>query len=121
MTTMLFRSLASAAVAVLVLAANAAAAPDPSRVPTAPEGMQLVAAGDPVDHAALAEQFAALAQRYTSRADDHTAIARAYLAAPRTHFDAVDHCNRLAKRLRASAKEATDAAALHWELARVAR
>jgi len=75
----------------------------------------------PADHRAVEEYFLTLAKRYTREANDHAAMARAYMAAARTHFDAVDHCDRLTKLSRESAKEATEAAALHRELARVAR
>jgi hypothetical protein len=80
-----------------------------------------IEAQTPADHRAVEEYFLTRAKRYTRDANDHAAMARAYMAAARTHFDAVDHCDRLTKLSRESAKEATEAAALHRELARVAR
>lgn len=93
-------------------------APDP----TAAELKALAAnAHTPADHRGLEEYFLTLANRYTGEARDHGAMANAYRVSPRTRFEAVGHCDRLAKLARASVKEATDAAVLHRELARVAR
>jgi hypothetical protein len=81
-------------------------------------------ASTPADHRVLEEYFVTLAKRYTSEAVDHAAMANAYRGLPRNPgwaAAAAAHCDRLATRSRASAIEATGAAAIHKQLAGVAR
>jgi hypothetical protein len=76
-------------------------------------------AATPADHRALQEYFLTAAKRYTSDANDHTAIAQSYRGT--RIAQAADHCDRLVANARESAKEATAAAAMHGQLANVAR
>ena len=76
-------------------------------------------ANTPTDHHALEEYFVTASKRYTADANAHSAMARAYRGT--RIAQAADHCDRLARQLRDSAKEATDAAAMHKQLAGIAR
>lgn len=76
-------------------------------------------AGTPAEHRALEEYFLTLAKRYTSAADEHATLAKAYRGT-RIAQAAVHH-DRLAGLSRDSAKEVTAAAAMHKQLAGVAR
>ena len=76
-------------------------------------------AGTPAEHRALEEYFLTLAKRYTSAADEHATLAKAYRGT-RIAQAAVHH-DRLAAVSRDSAKEVTAAAAMHKQLAGVAR
>ncbi|MEQ1574906.1 MAG: hypothetical protein ABL993_11740 [Vicinamibacterales bacterium] len=88
--------------------------------PTAEELTALAAkATTSADHRAFQEYFLTLAKRYTADATDHAAMAQAYRGTRITQ--AAVHCDRLATLSKNSAKEATAAAAMHKELAGVAR
>jgi hypothetical protein len=76
-------------------------------------------ASTPTDHHALEEYFVTASKRYTADANAHVAMAQAYRGT--RLVQAADHCDRLARQLRDSAKEATDAAAMHKQLAGIAR
>jgi hypothetical protein len=76
-------------------------------------------ASTPAEHRALEEYFLTLAKRYTSAADEHATLANAYRGT-RIAQAAVHH-DRLAELSRDSAKEVTAAAAMHKQLANVAR
>lgn len=76
-------------------------------------------AGTPAEHRALEEYFLTLAKRYTAAADEHATLAKAYRGT-RIAQAAVHH-DRLAALSRDSAKEVTAAAAMHKQLAGVAR
>ena len=76
-------------------------------------------ASTPADHRALEEYFLTLAKGYTADAKDHVAMAQAYRGT--RIAQAAVHCDRLVTLSRDSAKEATAAAAMHKELAGVAR
>jgi hypothetical protein len=76
-------------------------------------------AGTPADHRALEEYFLTLAKGYTADATDHVAMAQAYRGSKTAQ--AAVHCDRLVTLSREAAKEATEAAALHEQLAGVAR
>ena len=76
-------------------------------------------AGTPAEHRALEEYFLTLAKRYMSAADDHATLAKTYRGT-RIAQAAVHH-DRLAALSRNSAKEVTAAAAMHKQLAGVAR
>ncbi len=73
----------------------------------------------PAEHRALGEYFLTLAKRYTADAKEHAATAGAYRGT--RIAQAVVHCDRLAELARKQAKEATDAAAMHKQLAGVAQ
>ena len=76
-------------------------------------------ASTPADHRDLEEYFLALAKRYTADAKEHVAMAQAYRG---TRLSGAGvHCDRLVALSRNSAKEATEAAAMHKQLAGVAR
>ena len=73
----------------------------------------------PAEHGALQEYFLTLAKRYTAEANEHVASAGVYRGT-RIAQAAVHH-DRLAGLSRDAAKEANDAAAMHKQLAGVAR
>lgn len=94
----------------------------------APTDQELTAlaakASTPADHRSLSEYFLTLEKRYTSEAADHTAMAASYRGLPRSPAGAAGmavHCETLARLSRESAKEATEAAAMHKQLAGTAR
>ena len=88
--------------------------------PTAEELTALAAkASTPADHHAFQEYFLTLAKRYTADANDHFAMAQAYRGTRMAQ--AAVHCDRLVTLSKDSAKEATAAAAMHKQLAGVAR
>ena len=76
-------------------------------------------ASTPADHRTLEEYFLTVAKRYTADANDHRAMAQAYRGT--RIAQAAAHCDRLATLSRDEAKEATEAAAMHKQLAGVAR
>jgi hypothetical protein len=76
-------------------------------------------ASTPADHRGLEEYFLTLAKRYTADATEHVASAQAYRGT--RIAQAAVHCDRLVTLSRESAKEATEAAAMHKQLAGVAR
>ena len=93
-----------------------AGAPEPSEA----ELSALAAkASTPADHHALEEYFLTAANRYTTDANDHVAMAQAYRGT--RIAQAAAHCDHLAGLSRDEAKEATAAAAMHKQLANVAR
>jgi hypothetical protein len=76
-------------------------------------------AGTPADHHDLEEYFLTSAKRYTAEGKEHVAMAAAYRGTKIAH--AAVHCDRLVTLAREEAKEATAAAAMHKQLAGVAR
>lgn len=76
-------------------------------------------ASTPADHHGLEEYFLTAAKRYTADANDHAAMAQAYRGT--RIAQAAVHCDRLVALGRDEAKEATAAAAMHKQLATVAR
>ena len=70
------------------------------------------------DHRALEEYFLTLAKRYSAEADQHAATAATYRG---TKIALAAHCDRLVALSRDEAKEATAAAAMHKQLAGVAK
>ena len=76
-------------------------------------------AATPADHRALQEYFLTAAKRYTADATAHAAIAQSYRGT--RIAQAADHCDRIVANAREAAKEATAAAAMHGQLANVAR
>jgi hypothetical protein len=88
--------------------------------PTTEELTALAAkASTPADHNALQEYFLTLAKPYAAEVNDHVAMARAYRGTRISQ--AAVHCDRLAALSRDEAKEATEAAAMHKQLAGAAR
>lgn len=77
------------------------------------------AAKTPADHHALEEYFLTLAKRYTAQVNEHVMLAQAYRGT-RIAQAAVHH-DRLVGLSRDAAKEANEAAAMHKDLAGVAR
>ena len=73
----------------------------------------------PADHRALEEYFLTSAKRYTADANEHVAMANTYRGT--RIAQAAVHCDRLVALSRDEAKEATAAAAMHKQLAGVAR
>ena len=71
------------------------------------------------DHHSLEEYFTTLARQSAADAEAHVAMAKAYRAGVRKGSDPAVHCDRLAKLARDAAKEATEAASLHRQLANV--
>jgi hypothetical protein len=76
-------------------------------------------ANTPAEHRALDEYFATAAKRYAADADAHTTLAQTYRGT-RIAQAAVHH-DRLATLARDEAKEATAAAAMHRQLAGIAK
>jgi hypothetical protein len=76
-------------------------------------------AGTPAEHHALEEYFLTLAKRYTTEGNEHVTLAQTYRGT-RIAW-AASHHDRLARLARDAAKEASDAADLHKQLASVAR
>ena len=76
-------------------------------------------ASTPSDHRGLEEYFLTVAKRYAADADQHVTLALTFQGTKMASASSLhDHLARLA---RESAKEATDAAAMHKSLANVAR
>jgi hypothetical protein len=73
----------------------------------------------PAEHRGLEEYFLTLARRYTAEADEHATMAQTYRGT-RIAQAAVHH-DRLAALARDSAKEANEGAAMHKQLAGIAR
>jgi hypothetical protein len=76
-------------------------------------------ASTPADHHSLEEYFLTSAKRYTADANEHAATASTYRGTKIAQ--AAAHCDRLVTLSREEAKEATAAAAMHKQLAGVAR
>ena len=91
-----------------------------ARTPTVQELDALAAkASTPADHHSLEEYFLTLAKRYTADATEHAATANTYRGTKIAQ--AAVHCDSLVRLSKAAAKEATDAASMHKQLASVAR
>jgi hypothetical protein len=89
-----------------------------------PTGDQLhtlaMAARTRADHLALEEYFLTVAKKNATEAADHVAMAKAYRAGVRKGtYDPAVNCDRLARIARDAAKEATEAANLHRQLANI--
>jgi predicted nucleic acid-binding protein len=76
-------------------------------------------ASTPADHRALEEYFLTAARRYTADANAHVTMGQAYRGT--RIVQAAAHCDRLVTLSRDSAKEAAEEAAMHKQLAGVAR
>jgi hypothetical protein len=93
-----------------------AGAPEPTEKELAAMAAKAVT---PADHRGLEEYFTTLAARYTGTANEHVALAQAYRGTKIAQ--AAAYCDRLIATSRESAQEATAAAAMHKQLANVAR
>jgi len=76
-------------------------------------------ASTPADHRALQDYFLTMAKRYAADANSHLTMAQAYRGTKISQ--AAVHCDRLVTLSRDEAKEATEAAAMHKQLAGGAR
>ena len=76
-------------------------------------------ASTPADHLALEEYFQRAAKRYRDAVNEHSSMAEAYRG--NRIAQAAVHCDRLVSLSRDEAKEATEAAAMHKQLAGAAR
>jgi hypothetical protein len=76
-------------------------------------------ASTPADHHALEEYFQTAAKHYREAVNEHSSMAQAYRGT--RIAQAAVHCDRLVSLSRDEAKEATEAAAMHKQLAGVAR
>ena len=76
-------------------------------------------ASTPADHHALEEYFQTAAKQYREAVNEHSSMAQAYRGT--RIAQAAVHCDRLVSLSRDEAKEATEAAAMHKQLAGVAR
>jgi len=89
----------------------------------APSAEELAAlagkATTPADHRALEDYFLTMAKRYAADANSHLTMAQAYRGTKIAQ--AAVHCDRLVTLSRDEAKEATEAAAMHKQLAGGAR
>jgi hypothetical protein len=94
-----------------------------ARVPTDQELSAMAAkASTSAEYRALEEYFLRLAKRYASEVDDYTAVAQAYRELPGSSAcSAVGHVDRLVALSRDAAQEASEAAAMHKQLAGVVR
>jgi hypothetical protein len=75
-------------------------------------------AATPADHRALEEYFLTLAKRYTVDATEHATTANTYRGTKIAQ--AAVHCDSLVRLSKDAAKEATEAAAMHKQLAGIA-
>jgi hypothetical protein len=76
-------------------------------------------ASTPADHRALEEYFVTLARRYTTEATDHAAMANTYRGT--RIAEAAVHCDRLVGLSKNAAAQASEAAAIHKQLAGLSR
>jgi hypothetical protein len=115
MRTVHFRSLSTAAIAVLMFAGSAAAQSHRSVILNSLQVRQLVERGDDGDHEQLAAHFGALSERYTRDATRHRSMAQDSVGNPSrsltTGLNA--HCSRLADLNTASAITLRELAAYH--------
>ena len=115
-----FRGIAIGLLAIGAFAAQAAAQGIPSAILTSLEVRQLIARGEPADHARLRGHFLALADQYEADARQHNAMARAFIASPSVRVRAqssADHCKRLERLAGDSAATVRELAAHHDRLA----
>ena len=126
MRTIPRRALSVCAIALFTLVGAAAAQTTSSAVLNSLEVQALITRAAPADHARLEVHFAVLAEQYAADAKRHNAMATDHVASAQAYrgtriVQAAVHCDRLVALSRASAKDATEAAAIHKQLASVAR
>lgn len=119
MRTLLYRSLAIAAAALPIFAADVAAQNTPTAVLNGLEVRQLVARAEPADNVRLAAHFSALANRYTAEAKRHVSMSQSFIGNPSRNLATgmSAHCKRLADLNTQSATTVRELAAYHEKLA----
>lgn len=120
MTSIRFRGIAIGLFAVAAFTTQAVAQAAQSSVLTNLEVRQLVARGEPGDHARLRAHFTALANQYAADAKQHAAMASVFLQSPGRRVAAnrsSDHCKRLENLATQSAATLRELAAHHEKLA----
>ena len=86
----------------------------PSKPLSAAEVNQLIAKGDPTDHARLAAHFTALAERQAADVKIHTAMQQAYANSGKpSGVSMVNHCKAMVGRAQESAGSLKELAAYH--------
>lgn len=118
MRTVYLRSLSFVAVAVLALAVSAAAQEKPSALLNSLEVRQLVASGEPADHARLSGHFSTLADRYAAEAKRHISMSQSFVGNPSRNLGTgmSAHCRRLAELNTQSATTVRELVAFHEKL-----
>lgn len=120
MTRICFRGIAIGLFTIAAFATNALGQVTDSAILTTVEVRQLIARGEPADHARLRAHYTALADQYAADAKQHTSMARAFLASPTKRVAAncsSDHCKRLANLATQSAATLRELATHHEKLA----
>ena len=115
-----FSGIAIGLFTIAALATQAAAQGTQSGILTNIEVRQLIARGDPADHARLRGHFTTLADQYDADARQHNAMARAFLLNPGRRVAAnrsSDHCKRLEDLAAQSAATVRELAVHHGRLA----
>jgi hypothetical protein len=118
MRTVDFRLLSIAAITVLALAGSMAAQ-EKSGSLNSLEVQQLAKRAQPADHARLATHFTALADRYAAEAQRHTSMAQSYVGNPSRNLATgmSGHCKQLAQLNTQSATTLRELATYHRGLA----
>ena len=118
MRTVDFRLLSIAAITVLALAGSMAAQEKPGLLNSV-EVQQLAKRAQPADNARLATHFTALADRYAAEAQRHTSMAQSYGGNPSRNLGAgmSAHCKQLAQLNTQSAATLRELATYHRGLA----
>ncbi|HLG56167.1 MAG TPA: hypothetical protein VI485_12610 [Vicinamibacterales bacterium] len=122
MTSIRFRSIT---IGLLVIVASAAQAQAAAQVTQSGilinlEVRQLIARGEPADHARLRAHFTALADQYEADAKQHKTMAQVFIASPSVRVRAqssADHCKRLENLATQSAATLRELATHHANLA----
>jgi hypothetical protein len=119
MSTVRFRSLSIAVVAVLTFAGSVAAQEKPSGLLNTLEVQQLVKRAEPGDNARLAAHFTALAERYVAEAKRHTSMAQSFVGNPSRNLGTgmSAHCKQLANLNMQSETTVRELAGYHAKLA----
>ena len=120
MKTIQFRSLATAAVAILTMSGNIAAQDKPTALLNTLEVRQLVARAEPEDNLRLSAHFSALADRYAAEAKRHLSMSQSFVGNPSRNLGTgmSAHCKRLADLNAQSATTARELAVYHEKVAR---
>lgn len=119
MTSNALRSITIGLCAVVAFGAQAVAQEAQSGILTALEVRQLIARGEPADHARLDRHFSALADQYAADSKRHSAMASVFIASPSVRVRAqssADHCKRLERLATQSAATLRELATHHANL-----
>jgi hypothetical protein len=119
MKTLHIRSLSLAALALLLVAGDAAAQNTSPALLSTLEVKGLIAAGKPADHARLSAHYMALAERDEAEAKRHTTMAQSFVGNPSRNLGTgmSIHCKRLAELNTQSATTVRELATYHQKLA----